>query len=94
MSDERTPSRRDAQIAEVAAEMAAPASLGTLRLVEAALHSPAPPAEAEAEARDRALSAFEEACVTPRALHAESWGEAAPSLATRLRRIVRRLWGR
>jgi hypothetical protein len=97
VSDERTPSRRDAQIAEVAAqiaEVAAPAPFGTLRLVEAALHAPAPPAEAEEVARGRALSAFEESRLAPRALHAESWGESPVPLLTRLGRFVCRLWRR
>lgn len=96
MSDERTASRRDAQIAEAVAEIAAPAESGTLRLAETALHSPAPPPEAEAAARHRALSAFEESRLTPRALHSVPWGGgASPSpLAALLARLVRRLWGR
>lgn len=94
MSDERTPARRDAQIAEVAAEMAAPAAFGTLRLAEAALRSPAPPAEAEAAARRRALSAFEDARLAPRPLHAEPWGETALPFVHRLSRLLRRLWRR
>lgn len=89
------PSRRDAQIAEVAAEIGDPVQSGTLRLAEAALLSPPPPQEAETAARGRALSAFEAARVTPRALHSEPWGGEAPlSLASRLARFVRRRWGR
>jgi len=95
VSDERPASRRDAQIAEVAAEIADPAQTGTLRLAEAALHSPTPPQEAEAAARGRALSAFAEARLTPRALHPEPWGGASPSsLTERLSRLLRRLSGR
>lgn len=98
MSDERTPSRRDAQIAEVASEIASeavgPGHLGALRLAEAALHSPAPPSEAEAEARGRALMAFEQAQLAPRMLHAEPWGAAPLPLVERLARLVRRLWRR
>ncbi len=96
MSDERKAPQRDAKIAEVAAEIAAPAEVGTLRLTEAALHSPAPPAGAEAAARHRALSAFAAARLTPRALHSEPWGGGAPapSLSARLARFVRRFGGR
>lgn len=92
MSDEHT-SRREARLAEAAADTEDPTLTGTLRLADAALHAPDPPGGSEGAARDRALSAYHESLVTPRPLHADAWSTAPPGLRSLLARLARRFLG-
>jgi hypothetical protein len=94
MSEESKRPAHSPEITEAAGEIGDPAVTGTLLLARSALRSPSPREEAEGEARVRALSAYQEILVEPRALHADPWGGHPLSVASRLAEKMRQWWNR
>jgi hypothetical protein len=89
--EDHHPGHNEKSIAETVARAEVPETaplIGTMALAESALNSPAPRADAEASSCNRALSAYEEARTngdTPPS------PPAAPGIASKLGKLVRRL---
>jgi len=82
MSDDET--RTDAEIDETAD----PKTAGAARLAQAALLSPEPPAEAEAQSREELLAQWPEPSVPSRPLH------GVPPMPGTVAGEVKRLWNK